>query len=299
MPFKEVIIIYKVEKVDYKNIKQYIYLLLENEENRLPLNRIFHISIMALIFFNVLFVILGTVDDLAEIYGAFFNAFEDISVIIFTIEYLMRLWSCTSNAEYRHPLIGRMKFAFSPMMLIDLFAILPFYIPLFIDSDFTILRVFRLLRIFCLFKLGRYSDSYRLISRVIISKKEHLIVSLALVFSLLIISSSLMYYIEKEAQPAVFSSIPATMWWGIVTLTTVGYGDAYPVTLAGKILSGAIALTGIGLFALPAGLLATGFTEELHNKKKKQRTCPYFEDIGSCPIHRHIEAVATTNTDKE
>lgn len=254
---------------------------------------------MALIFFNVLFVILGTVDDLAEIYGAFFNAFEDISVIIFTIEYLMRLWSCTSNAEYRHPLIGRMKFAFNPMMLIDLFAILPFYVPLFIDSDFTILRVFRLLRIFCLFKLGRYSDSYRLISRVIISKKEHLIVSLALVFSLLIISSSLMYYIEKEAQPAVFSSIPATMWWGIVTLTTVGYGDAYPITLAGKILSGAIALTGIGLFALPAGLLATGFTEELHNKKKKQRTCPYFEDIGSCPIHRHIEAAATTSTDKE
>lgn len=258
----------------YHQFKITIHRLLEINaiENRKA--KLFHIFILALITLNVLAVILETVDELADDYDIIFAYFEYFSVTIFTLEYMLRIWSCNVNRKYSGHIIGRMRFIFSPMALIDLFSIAPFYIPILISLDLRFLRAIRLLRIFRLFKIGRYSNAYTLMKHVITSKKEYLAITMIFGFTLLIISSSLMYLVEHEAQPQIFSSIPATMWWGIVTLTTVGYGDTYPVTPLGKFLSGLLALLGIGLFAMPAGILASGFSEEIQ-KQKCESLCPH------------------------
>jgi voltage-gated potassium channel len=123
--------------------------------------------------------------------------------------------------------------------------------------------------------LGRYSESLRTVTRVIRSKKEQLSVAVFVVAIMLVVASSAMYYLEHEAQPKTFSSIPAAMWWGVVTLTTAGYGDIYPVTTLGKVVGAMIALLGVGLFALPAGILASGFAEELRDRREEKQICPH------------------------
>lgn len=158
------------------------------------------------------------------------------------------------------------------MAIIDLLAILPFYLP-FVGVDLRLLRMLRLLRIFRLFKIARYLKALNLMKRVFSKKKEELIIALIFTIFLLLIASTLMYYVENEVQPENFSSIPETMWWGIATLTTVGYGDIYPISGLGQILGGVIAIIGIGLFALPTGILAAGFSEELSQVKFKENNC--------------------------
>jgi len=157
-------------------------------------------------------------------------------------------------------------------IFLSLVAILPFYIPMIIPIDLRFLRVIRLVRIFRIFKLGRYSESLQMLGRILRKKKSELIVTFFVVILLIIISSSLIYEFEREAQPEKFSSIPISMWWAIVTLTTVGYGDVYPVTIIGKILSSVIALLGIGLFALSPGILSSGMVEELQREKSKNES---------------------------
>ena len=161
------------------------------------------------------------------------------------------------------------------MALVDLAAILPFYLPLFIKLDLRFVRALRLLRLFRIFKMGRYSSALQMLGRVVRAKKEEIFITALVLIMLLVVASGLMYYIEKDAQPKQFSSIPSAMWWGVATLTTVGYGDVYPVTAAGKILSAVIAILGIGLFALPTGILASGFIEELHKKETGKIICPH------------------------
>jgi voltage-gated potassium channel len=136
---------------------------------------------------------------------------------------------------------------------------------------FRLLRIFRLLR---LLKLGRYHSSLGLLGKVLKNRREELTISLVLVLMLVVVASTLMYALEHQAQPKAFSSIPAAMWWGVVTMTTVGYGDVYPVTAAGKLVAGLSLLLGVGLFALPAGILASGFSEEL-GRERPMPVCPH------------------------
>ena len=160
-----------------------------------------------------------------------------------------------------------MQYARSPMAIIDLLAILPFYLPFFLALDLRFLRVLRLFRLFRLFKLARYSSALGMIYRATVKNKEILVSAFVILVMLLIISSSLMYHVEYEAQPGAFDSIPSTMWWSIATLTTVGYGDIYPITPLGKFLGAFIAILGIAMFAIPTGVLATGFMEEMQKAK--------------------------------
>jgi voltage-gated potassium channel len=160
------------------------------------------------------------------------------------------------------------------MALVDLFAILPFYLPFIIPFDLCALRALRLVRLFRLFKMSRYVEALTTLDDVIKAKKEELAVTLAMILILLILASSAMYIAETDAQPDKFPNIPATLWWGVVTLTTIGYGDIYPVTPLGKVIGGLIAFLGIGLFALPAGILAAGFAEEVQ-KTKRPLICPH------------------------
>jgi len=253
-------------------LKRRVFQILELQTPTDVASKIFNIFMLSLISLNVLAVILETVKNIAIRYSAFFLYFEIISVIIFTIELVLRVWTCTANPGNAHPIYGRIRFILTPLALIDILAVLPFYLPLLIPVDLRFVRALRLLRLFRVFKLGRYSNALKIMGRVLRQKREELLISLFVVGILLILASSLMYHIEHAAQPDKFSSIPATMWWGISTLTTVGYGDVTPITPLGKLLGAVIALLGIGIFALPAGILASGFASAIQRKEAK---CPY------------------------
>lgn len=252
-------------------LKNRIWKIVEAADDGDKASRFFDIFILSLIFLNIVVVILETVEWIYAFSPAFFRWFEIISVVIFSSEYILRLWSCTSDVRFTKPFLGRLRFIFTAMMLIDFLAIAPFYFALV--GDFRAIRVLRLFRLFRIIKLARYSKALMTLSRVIKSKREELLVAVFILFMLLIISSSLMYYVENEDQPKAFSSIPDTMWWAIATLTTVGYGDLYPVTPLGKLLGSIIAILGIALFALPTGILGSGFVEELN--KERKTICPH------------------------
>jgi voltage-gated potassium channel len=256
-------------------IKRRTYEILEVSSPGDKPSRIFDIFIITLIFLNVVAVVLETVQSLSVLHRSFFRSFELVSVIIFTVEYILRLWSCSVSPKYRNPILGRLRFILTPLALVDLFAVLPFYLPMLIKLDLRFLRAVRLIRIFRLFKIGRYSESMKLFGRVLKAKKEQLIITLFAVFILLTVASSLLYYVENEAQPEAFSSIPSTMWWGVSALTTVGYGDMYPITPIGKLLGAIISLLGIGLFAMPTGILSAGFVEEIRKRRESEKVCPH------------------------
>ncbi len=221
-------------------------------------------GIMALIIINIGAVIMGTVDLVQNNYGTELYLIELVSVIVFTIEYLARVWSVVETREYSGSVWGRIRFTITPLMIVDLVVLLPFYLTGLFPGriDARILRALRLLRVVRLLKIARYSDSIRSFGAVFRSQKEKLIVAAAMNSILLVLSSSVMYQLEHRAQPELFSSIPQTLWWGAMTLTTVGYGDMYPVTDLGQLVGSFIAVFGIGLFALPASILAAGFIED-------------------------------------
>ena len=223
------------------------------------------VILLVLILLNVLAVILETVKSLQLRFGTEFRVFEVISVGVFSVEYAARIWACTADPRYRQPIIGRLRYLSGFDGVVDLLAILPFYITLALPAaalDLRILRVLRLLRFARVLKLARYSYSIVRMKRVIGARRGDLGVALAAVGVVLILASSAIYYVEVDTQPDVFTSIPAAMWWGISALTTVGYGDITPVTPLGKFLGGIIQLLGIAIFALPAGIIAAGYEEE-------------------------------------
>jgi voltage-gated potassium channel len=236
--------------------------------------RAFQIFIMALISVNVLMVLIETEEFLAKQFQGFFYTFEVFSVTIFTIEYAGRILVCKQDPKYQGKRFARLRFVLTPMMLIDLAAILPFFLP-FVVTDVRFIRIIRLLRLFRLFKLARYSEPMQTLGDVLKTKAGDLSVAFFLLFIVLIFASSLMYNVEHEAQPEVFSSIPASMWWGVVTLTTIGYGDVYPITTAGKLVAAGIAILGIAVYAIPTGIMASAFTEEMRKKRQKPRKCPH------------------------
>ena len=258
-----------------QNVKKKIANILDGTSAEDLPSRVFHVFIITLIFLNIIAVILETVENLSSQHRVFFRTVEAFSVSIFTIEYILRLWTCTTDNRFNIAIKGRIRFAVTPLALIDLMAFLPFYLPMILPLDLRFIRVLRLFRLFRLFKLGRYSRSLKTLGNVLKEKKEELIVTLFVVLILLVIASSLMYFVENRAQPQAFSSIPAAMWWGVSTLTTVGYGDVYPVTPLGKFLGAVTAIFGIGMFVIPAGILASAYAEEIQRTHGKNKICPH------------------------
>ncbi len=233
-----------------------------------PPSRLADIALIALISLNVLAVILETLPALANPYGAFFEAFETFSVTVFSVEYVLRVWSAVEDEhrDYRHPVRGRLRYMLSPMALIDLVAILPFYLGFFVDFDLRFMRVLRLLRVF---KLTRYSSSMSLLLQVLREVARSIGAAFFVMMLMIVLAASFTYLAEHDAQPEVFGSIPEAMWWAIITMTTVGYGDVVPVTPLGKVFGALIGIVGIGMVALPAGLLASGFTEALRRRRRE------------------------------
>ena len=261
----------------YERLKYRVYdILVETDDNEV-VDRVVAVILLILIFINTAAVVLESVDEYKEAYGSIFDSIELVSVAVFTIEYLLRLWVAPLDARYAKPFTGRIKYAFSLLAIVDLLAILPAFLPLVFPTDLRTARFLRTFRLFRLFKMSRYVESLNTLDNVVRAKREVLMVTLVMILMLLLFSSSLIYLVENEAQPDKFPSIPAAMWWGVATLTTVGYGDIYPVTPLGKVFSGFIALLGIGVFALPTGILASGFVDEIGKTRKEAqiRPCPH------------------------
>ena len=249
-----------------QNLRKRTFSVLNTGEKEDRLSRVFDLFLITLISLNVLSVILETLPSLQNQYQSFFNSFEVISVIIFSVEYFTRIWSAVENTEkdYSHPLWGRLRYMLTPMALIDLIVIMPLYLGLFLSVDLRFMRVLRLLRVF---KLTRYSSSMSLLLKVLSDEAKSIGAALFVLCMLIIMASSLTYLAEHEAQPEAFSSIPAAMWWAIITMTSVGYGDVTPITVMGKVLASIISIISIGIVALPAGLLASGFSEALRQRR--------------------------------
>ena len=260
----------------YHSTKKKIHILLHPELGETKWDKIINGFIIILIVLNVIVVILETVQPIHDKYLTFFHYFDLISVVIFSIEYVLRVWSCNNEPKYQHNFYGRLKYMFSVDALIDLVAILPFYIHAIVGLDLRVLRILRLLRFLRLFRLTAYMKSAKMIRNVFVKRASELKLSVVLILFLLIIASSMMYFAEHLAQPSVFTSIPATLWWAIVTLTTTGYGDMVPITIIGKLMTAVIMLAGVAIFALPAGIITAGFLEEMRKiKEKKIHKCPH------------------------
>mgnify|MGYP001223138467 FL=1 len=217
-----------------------------------------------LIVFSIIIAVIETEKSFSDNYINTFFYLEIFFVVIFTIEYIFRFAVCGEIKKYRG-VKGKIRFFFHPMTLIDLISILPSYI-LFFNSDFILLRALRLLRLLRVLKLIKHNKAINLFIKALISSRIQLLGSLAVTLFVLFISAILLYLVEGNIQPEQFGSIPKSMWWAMATLTTVGYGDVYPITAFGKLLSSMVAIIGIGIVALPAGIIAANYNNLLDKK---------------------------------
>ncbi len=263
-------------------LRKRVHMALDFEENERTLDRSIGFFLLCLIALNVIAVIVESVPGVHRDHRALFDSFELFSVFVFTAEYLLRIWSCVEEEPFSSdPIRGRLRYVCSPLGLIDLAAIAPFYLAgglnptLGLQNSMRSARVFRLFALLRILKIGRYSQAVGTLGRVLRDKREELIISGVLGAMLLLCASAVMYLLERDANPTDFSSIPAAMWWGITTLTTVGYGDSTPITAIGKLVAGFIQILGLVMFALPAGVLAGGFVDELKRQRERADTCPH------------------------
>lgn len=254
------------EKVENHGIKYTVYSLLNYKSESLA-SKIINAVIIAMILINAVILVLQSIQEIQVDYGYYFKVFNYYSIAFFTIEYLLRTWSITCDPKYKRPILGRLKYAFTIVQLIDLLAILPFYLAISHIIDLRVLKVLRIFKLLRIFRITRYVSALAIIVLVLKRKSAELIISLVLLCFLLLISSTTMYYVEHNAQPNQFSSVLDAMWWSVITLSTVGYGDVYPITTLGRIVGGIIAVIGIGFFAMPTGILASGFSEVMEEKK--------------------------------
>ncbi len=251
------------------NLRIQTYKLLASSHDGKLISSAMDCFLIALITINVLAVIMATINSFQMQYAKALYRFEIFSIGVFTFEYLLRVWSCVEDRRfdgYSSNFKKRLRFIMTPMAIIDLIAILPFHLLMLGNFDLRFLRVLRLVRIL---KLTRYSGTMAMILRVLREEISTFMAAIFVMTLVMVIAASGIYLAEHNTQPNEFSSIPQSMWWAIVTLTTVGYGDVVPMTFAGKLFAVCIMIAGVGLVALPTGILASSFSENL---KRNQRT---------------------------
>lgn len=276
----------------WMSLRKFVYDYLHDEDNHSRLSVAINIALIVLILANVFAVILETVNSIYFEHRRLFDWFENISITIFTAEYLLRFWSVAEENPEQNAWKMRWKWVTSGGAIIDLLAILPAYLNFFVHLDLRILRTLRLLR---LLKLTRYFTSLQILLRVLEREKGSFQAVLFILSILIVMAAAGVYIVENQAQPQVYSSIPASMWWAVVTLTTVGYGDVTPITPLGKFLGALITILGLGLAALPAGILATGIANELemrkHELELKFQTVLHHQDLDLVKDHQQIEEI--------
>jgi voltage-gated potassium channel len=269
------------------SLRRRIHTILDGGKNDW-LSRLIHVLLVTLVVASVAAVILQSVPEYDENYDKFFRFIENISVSIFTLELALRLWTAPEHTPYASQSAFRARISFmkSGGAIIDLVSVMPFYLSIFVSTD---LRVLLLLRLVRFFKLARYSSGMRTIIAVLEAEKRALLASGLILFGVVLFAAAAMHLAEHEAQPDKFDSIPAAMWWAIVTITTLGYGDVTPITLAGRLIASATMVMGYVMLGLPVGIVATAFSEEIHRREfvvtwSMIARVPLFRSLGATEI---------------
>lgn len=262
-------------KKQTNSLRRNVFLILERESPS-KLAEFIHYFLMVLILFTVVAVILESDPEIYSQYHDAFIVFEFIALIIFTLEYFLRVWSSAEVKQYRG-FRGRLRYIFTPMALVDLIAILPVWFGFFLYKDLMILRSLRLVRVF---KLTRHSRSMNLLISVLKQESANIFSAFFILSILIIIAATGIHIVEGNEQPLAFGTIPKAIWWATVTLTTVGYGDVIPISASGKVFGVIIVMSGIGMAALPAGILASGFNKEIQrrNERFKRQVMAFLAD---------------------
>lgn len=228
-----------------------------------PLNR----ALIALILLAAAIAILQTEPLIYRGRERLFEYVELILALVFLAEYLARVWTIVESDAGGSPLSKRLRFAATPAAIFDLLAIVVTLMPI-IGLNGSVLRLVRLLRILRIGRLGRFSQAFQRLTVAILERRYEFAVTLSLAAAVLLVGASALHWLEGDLQPDKFGSVPRALWWAIITLTTIGYGDVYPITAAGKVVASLVALAGIGLIALPAGLLASSFNHVVSQSGK-------------------------------
>jgi voltage-gated potassium channel len=221
--------------------------------------------LMALIIINLTAVVLESMPQLAARYGLWFELIEYVSLVVFTVEYGLRLWVAVEHTPHRHlkPAVARLKYALSGAGIIDLLAVLPFWFSFLLPAELRVLLVLRIIR---LLKITRYSPAMRSLLDVLYSERRALFGCVVILFGATLMSATVMHLVEGRIQPDKLGTIPDAMWWAIVTLGTIGYGDVVPVTTLGRLVAAATIFLGLIMVALPVGIIANAFAEEIHRR---------------------------------
>ena len=250
-----------------KLIRKRLWQILEKGNEKDKISVYTDIFLITLIILNIIAVILETVDSIYSAYSFYFIIFERSSTFIFLVEYILRVWVSIEDINKKDKIsnfIIRVKYIGSWPAIIDLLAVLSGLLPMIFEIDLRILRALRMLR---LLKFSRYFKVMNLLLGVLKEERQSFLAAMFLLTIAMLIASTGIYIFEKDAQPNKFGSIPEAMWWAVATLTTVGYGDVTPITAMGKIFGALITIIGIGTVALPSGILASGFSDQLKRRK--------------------------------
>lgn len=233
------------------------------------LSRFYDIVNVSAIILNLAVSVLYTFDNIRESYGALMTVIEAVTVGFFAVDYFLRVW--TADILYSELPKGKAhrRYIFSFMGIVDLLSFLPYFLPVFFPAGTVAFRMIRIVRIFRLFRINAYYDSLSVITEVIVSKSQQLISSVFIILVLMLASSLCMYSLEHEAQPDVFTNAFSGIWWATSTLLTVGYGDIYPITTMGKLFGIFISFLGVGMVAIPTGIISAGFVNQYTNIKRR------------------------------
>lgn len=266
-----------------ESIKQELFEIIEiGNKSDIP-STIFDIFIVIMIWLNLAVTLAFTFDEFDNYHGIL-NGLELFTVIIFTIEYILRVWTADRKYKDLPQWKASLKFVVSFYGIIDLLTFMPFYLPFVFPTGIVAFRILRVFRIFRLFKVNAQYDAFNVITSVLEEKRNQLVSSMCLILILMTASSLAIYGLENEAQPDVFRNAFSGMWWAVSTLLTVGYGDIYPITAAGRILGIITAFLGVGLVAIPTGIISAGFVEQYTMIKGDRNSAVKGEfDCKDCP----------------
>ena len=262
-----------------EKIKNYIFNIIRDDDKNDLKSNIFDLIIIFLVVLNVLIIFFDTFENIHKYIEPYYKIIDTVSIIVFSIEYFLRVWTASLMYPNLTAFKARIKYITSAKSIIDFIALFSFYLPLFTYQNLKFIRIIRLFRILSLLKINRYSHALEDLGNVIKRKSMQLLSSIFIVGVLIIFSALLMYHIENDAQPGSFDNAYSSLWWTIATITSVGYGDIYPVTIFGKLLGIFISLLSLALVAIPTGIISTGFNELSREEKSKLREernyCPY------------------------
>ena len=260
-----------------QKLKDRIFKVIQPDREARLESLIFDWIITGLVLVSVTIVFAVTFDLPEDVYRTLWHVEEFVS-IIFTIEYVLRIWTADCLYPSERPWRARLRYVISPMALIDVVSIMPYWLPMFLPGSMFGMRAIRLIRMLRILKLNRYFDAMASIAEVLRVKRRELLGSIFFVFLLMLISSLLIYAAEHEAQPEVFRNAFSGLWWAVATLTTVGYGDLYPITVVGRLLGAFIALLGVAAVAIPTGIISSGLMERFERRKNRPKT-----EMSRCP----------------